>query len=91
MQEASIYPNVRSESLAVVSSNNSFTTALEKSRHSASMRAGQLHHVIYQPHPNFMARPGEASISAGLIVKTGYSGFLWFLWFFSVAENIFLS
>jgi hypothetical protein len=33
-----------------------------------------------------MARPGEASIAAGLIVKTGYSGFLGF---FSVAENIF--
>jgi hypothetical protein len=33
-----------------------------------------------------MARPGEASISAGLIRKTGYSGFLGV---FSVAENIF--
>jgi hypothetical protein len=32
-----------------------------------------------------LARSGEAPISAGLIVKTGYSGFIGF---FSVAENI---
>jgi hypothetical protein len=69
----------RSESKAVVSPDNLLTTALEKSRHSASMRAGQLHHVLYQPHSNFLARSGEASISAGMIVKTGYSGFLWFV------------
>jgi hypothetical protein len=41
---------------------------------------------LYQPYQKFLARPGEASISAGLIRKTGYSGFLRF---FSVAENIF--
>jgi hypothetical protein len=63
---------------AIVSPNNPLTTALEKNRHSARLRAGQLHHLLYQPHPNFLARPGEAFISAGLIRKTGYSGFLGF-------------
>jgi hypothetical protein len=44
--------------------------------------------ALYRAHQNFLARPGEAPISPGLLAKTGYSGILRF---FSVAENIFLS
>jgi hypothetical protein len=42
--------------------------------------------ALYRAHQNFLARPGEASISPGRIAKTGYLGVLRF---FSVAENIF--
>jgi len=41
--------------------------------------------ALYRAHKNFLARPGGASISPGLIAKQGLLGFLWF---FSVAENI---
>jgi hypothetical protein len=43
--------NDRFESKAVVSSNNLFTTALEKSRHSALMRTGQLHPLALSALP----------------------------------------
>jgi hypothetical protein len=43
--------------------------------------------ALYRAHQNFLARPGEASISPGLMTKTGFLGFLWF---FPVAENIFI-